>query len=372
MDFDLSDEQRMLQDSVTRLLAQQCGFEQRHAMLAPGSEAGAALWRQFAELGLLGLPFDEADGGFGGGAVETSLVMQALGRALAPIPYFSSVVLCGGLLRAAASPAQRGELVPAIAAGELTLAFAHSEAPSRFDLADVQTSARRQGSHWVLDGEKRFVLGGDTAKRLIVSARTPDGIGLFLVDADRAGVTRRGYAMQDRHRGADVRLESVSVGGDALLGPLGGNAMPAIAQAVDAATAALCAEAVGAMAQAHELTVDYLKVRKQFGVAIGSFQVLQHRAVDMLVATEQARSMALYATMMATEPDAGERQRAISAAKVQVNKSGRFVSQEAVQLHGGIGMTEECQVGHYLRRLSMIEMLFGDTAHHLRRLCDSQ
>jgi pimeloyl-CoA dehydrogenase small subunit len=368
MDFDLSDEQRMLQDSVTRLLAEQCGFEQRHAMLAPGSEAGAALWGQFAELGLLGLPFDEADGGFGGGAVETSLVMEALGRSLAPIPYFSTVVLCGGLLRTAASPAQRAALVPDIAAGDLTLAFAHSEAQSRFDLSDVQTTARRQGSNWVLDGEKRFVLGGDTAKRLIVSARAPDGLALFLVDAQRPGIARRGYATQDRNRCADVRFDAVSVGDDALLGQPGA-ALPAIEQAADAAIAALCAEAVGAMTHAHELTVDYLKVRKQFGVAIGSFQVLQHRAVDMLVATEQARSMALYATMMATEPDAVERQRAISAAKVQVNRSGRFVGQEAVQLHGGIGMTEECQVGHYLRRLTMIEMSFGDTAYHLRRVC---
>jgi pimeloyl-CoA dehydrogenase small subunit len=367
MDFDLSDEQRMLQDSVTRLLAEQCGFEQRGAMLDGSRDAAAALWRQFAELGLLGLPFAEADGGFGGGAVDTAIVMEALGRALAPIPYFSTVVLCGGLLRAAASPAQRAALVPEIAAGELTLAFAHSESQARFDLSDVRTTARRQGNGWVLDGEKRFVLGGDSADRLIVSAGTPEGIALFVVGADRAGVGRRGYATQDRNRSADVRFDSVSVGDDALLGEPG-TALPVIEQAVDAAIAALCAEAVGAMAHAHQLTVDYLKVRKQFGVAIASFQVLQHRAVDMLVAAEQARSMALYATMMASEPEAGERQRAISAAKVQVNRSARFVGQEAVQLHGGIGMTEECQVGHYLRRLTMIEMLFGDTTHHLRRL----
>jgi pimeloyl-CoA dehydrogenase small subunit len=373
MDFDLSDEQRMLQDSVTRLLAEQCGFEQRGAMLGGPRDAAGALWRQFAELGLLGLPFAEADGGFGGGAVDTALVMEALGGALAPIPYFSTVVLCGGLLRTAASPAQRAALVPAIAAGELTLAFAHSEPQARFDLSDVRTTARRQGSGWTLDGEKRFVLSGDSADRLIVSARVEgargasDGIALFLLDADRPGITRRSYTTQDRNRSADVRFDSVAVANDALLGEPG-SALPAIEQAVDSAIAALSAEAVGAMAHAHQLTVDYLKVRKQFGVPIASFQVLQHRAVDMLVATEQARSMALYATMMAEEPDAAERQRAISAAKVQVNRSARFVGQEAVQLHGGIGMTEECQVGHYLRRLTMIEMLFGDTAHHLRRL----
>jgi pimeloyl-CoA dehydrogenase small subunit len=373
MDFDLSDEQRMLQDSVTRLLAEQCGFEQRGAMLDGSRDTATALWRQFAELGLLGLPFAEADGGFGGGAVDTALVMEALGRALAPIPYFSTVVLGGGLLRTAASPAQRAALVPAIAAGELTLAFAHSEPQARFDLSDVRTTARRQGTGWTLDGEKRFVLGGDSADRLIVSARVEatrgasDAIALFLVDANRAGVTRRGYSAQDRNRSADIRFDSVAVANDALLGEPG-SALPAIEHTVDVAIAALCAEAVGAMTHAHQLTVDYLKVRKQFGVPIASFQVLQHRAVDMLVATEQARSMALYATMMASEPDAAERQRAISAAKVQVNRSARFVGQEAVQLHGGIGMTEECQVGHYLRRLTIIEMLFGDTSHHLRRL----
>ena len=373
MDFDLSDEQRMLQDSVQRLLAEQCSFEQRQTLLAQPDHAGAALWRQFSELGLLGLPFSEADGGFGGGPIDTLIVMRALGRALAPVPYLATVVLCGALLRAAASPAQRAALVPAIAAGELKLAFAHSETQARYDLADVRTTARRQGDGWVLEGEKRFVLAGDSADQFIVSARAApagdgeDGIALFLVDASHHGLSRRGYATQDRGRCADLRLNSVRVGDDALLGEPG-TALPAIEQAVDAAIAALCAEAVGAMSYAQELTVDYLKVRKQFGVAIGSFQALQHRAVDMLVATEQAHSMALYATMMCAEPNAAERQRAISAAKVQANNSARFVGQEAVQLHGGIGMTEECQVGHYLRRLTMIEMMFGDTAHHVRRL----
>ena len=373
MDFDLSDEQRMLQDSVQRLLAEHCSFEQRQALLAGPADAGATLWRQFAELGLLGLPFEEADGGFGGGPVDTLIVMQALGRALAPVPYLATVVLCGALLRAAASPAQRAALVPAIAAGELKLAFAHSESQARYDLADVRTTARREGGGWVLDGEKRFVLAGDSADQLIVSARVApagdgqDGLALFLVDAAHPGLSRRGYTTQDRSRCADLRLNSVRVGDDAVIGQPG-TALPAIEQAVDVAIAALCAEAVGAMSYAQELTVDYLKVRKQFGVAIGSFQALQHRAVDMLVATEQAHSMALYATMMCAQPNAAERQRAISAAKVQVNNSARFVGQEAVQLHGGIGMTEECQVGHYLRRLSMIEMMFGDTAHHVRRL----
>ena len=373
MDFDLSDEQRMLQDSATRLLAEQCSFEQRQAHLAQPHGYSRALWSQFADMGLLGLPFAEADGGFGGGPVDTLLVMAAMGRCLAPEPYLASVVLGGGLVRDAGSAAQRAAVLPAVAAGTLTLALAHAETPARYDLAHVETTARQEGGGWLITGAKRFVLSGDSADRLIVSARThgvaneAGGISLFLVDADAPGVTRRGYRTQDRGRAADIRFDGVRVDASALIG-VAGAGLPAIERAVDGAIAALCAEAVGVMERAHELTVDYLKMRKQFGVAIGSFQALQHRAVDMLVAIEQARSMALYAAMMCDEPDATLRSRAISAAKVQVGKSARFVGQEAVQLHGGIGMTEECQVGHYFRRLSVIEILFGDTAHHLRRL----
>jgi len=373
MDFDLSDEQRMLQDSITRLLAERCGFEQRQRHLAEPGGYSRALWQQYAGLGLLGLPFSEADGGFGGGPVDTLIVMQALGRALALEPYLATVVLAGGLVRDAGSASQRAALLPAVAAGEMTLAFAHSETAARFDLAHVETTARAQGGGWVIDGAKRFVLSGDGANRLIVSARSsggaadPQGLSLFVVDARAAGVSRRGYGLQDHGRAADIRFDAVHVGTDALLGEPGA-ALPAIERAVDHAVAALCAEAIGVMERAHELSVEYLKLRKQFGVVIGSFQALQHRAVDMLVAIEQARSMGLYATMMCTEADAAERARAISAAKVQIGRSARFVGQEAIQLHGGIGMTEECQVGHYFRRLTVIETLFGDTPHHLRRL----
>jgi pimeloyl-CoA dehydrogenase small subunit len=373
MDFDLTDEQRMLQDSLQRLLAERCSFEQRLAGRDEPCGYSRVLWSRYAEMGLLGLPFPEADGGLGGGPVETLIVMQALGRALALEPYLPTVVLAGALLREAGSAAQRDAQVGSIMAGERTLAFACTEAQSRYDLADVTTRAERDGSGWRLSGTKRFVLAGDSADLLIVSARTHgdardrDGISLFLVDPSAAGVTRRGYRTQDHQRAADLRFEAARVAADALLGPEGA-ALPLIEHAVDTATAALCAEAVGAMERVHEITVEYLKVRKQFGVAIGSFQALQHRAVDMLVAVEQARSMALYAAMMCSEPDAAERGRAISAAKVQINKSARFVGQEAIQLHGGIGMTEECQAGHYFRRLSVIEMLFGDTGHHLRRV----
>uniref|UniRef100_UPI0003B2EBDD acyl-CoA dehydrogenase family protein n=1 Tax=Ideonella sp. B508-1 TaxID=137716 RepID=UPI0003B2EBDD len=370
---DLSDEQRMLQDSVVRLLAERCDFDQRKAHLAQARGYSEALWAQFAEMGLLGLPFPEEDGGFGGGPVETLIAMQALGRSLAPEPYLPTVVLAGGLVRELGSPAQRASVLPAIAEGRLTLALAHAESAARYDLAHVGTIARADDHGWVLSGAKRFVLGGDSADRFIVSARTSggvgdaDGISLFLVDADAAGLTRRGYRTQDHSRAADLRLADVRVPDSARLGAPG-CALPALERTVDVAIAALCAEAVGVMERAHELTVDYLKVRKQFGVAIGSFQALQHRAVDMLVAIEQARSMAYYAAMMCTEPDPSLRARAISAAKAQVGRSARLIGQEAIQLHGGIGMTEECQVGHFMRRLSMIEILFGDSAHHLRRL----
>lgn len=373
MDFDLTDEQRMLQDSLQRLLAERCGFEQRLASRDEPGGYSRALWLRHAEMGLLGLPFAEGDGGLGGGPVETLIVMQALGRALALEPYLPTVVLCGALLREAGSLAQRDAQVGAIVAGERTLAFAYAESQSRDDLADVTTRAERDGEGWRLSGTKRFVLAGDSADLLIVSARTHfdardrDGVSLFLVDPGAAGVTRRGYRTQDHQRAADIRFDAAHLDADALLGPEAA-ALPLIERAVDTATAALCAEAVGAMERLHEITVEYLTMRKQFGVAIGSFQALQHRAVDMLVAVEQARSMAFYAAMMCSEPDAAVRGRAISAAKVQINKSARFVGQEAIQLHGGIGMTEECQAGHYFRRLSVIEMLFGDTGHHLRRV----
>lgn len=370
MDFDLSSEQRMLQDSVSRLLAERCGFQRRLASRAEPCGYSRELWSQFAAMGLLGLPFAEADGGLGGGPVDTLIVMQALGRALALEPFLACVVLAGGLLREAGSPPQLAALVPAIVAGDMTLAFAHSETQARYDLANVATRAQAQGSGWVISGEKRFVLAGDSAEMLVMSARTQgesrdrEGLSLFLVNAGAPGVSRRGYRTQDHSRAADIRLDQVRVGAEALLGSAGA-ALPVIERVVDGAIAALCAESVGVMERLHEMTVEYLKVRRQFGVAIGSFQALQHRAVDMLVAIEQARSMALYATMMCDEPDADERSRAISAAKVQINKSARFVGQEAIQLHGGIGMTEEYAVGHYLRRILVLDQLHGDMQYHL-------
>ena len=371
MDFDLTEEQRLLKDSVDRLIADQYAFEQRKKYMAEPSGWSQTIWSQLAELGLLGLPFEEKLGGFGGGGVETMIVMEAFGRGLVLEPYFATVILGGGLLRRAGSDALRAALVPQIVAGKLKLAFAHLERQSRYDLGDVSTTARKDGNAYLLDGAKSVVLHGDCADKLLVTARVSgerrdrSGIGLFLVDADAPGMTRRGYPTQDGLRAAEVTLTGVRVAQDAVLGT---EALPAIEHVVDEAIAAVCAEAVGCMQAMHETTLEYLKTRQQFGRPIGSFQVLQHRSVDMLVALEQARSMAMFSAVMAGEEDAIERRRAIAAAKVQIGRSGKHVGQEAIQLHGGIGMTMEYKVGHHFKRMTMIDMLFGDADAHLQTL----
>ena len=375
MDFDLTEEQSLLQDTVAKFLADAYSFDQRKAMRALPGGYDRATWQQFADLGLLALPFAEADGGLGGGAVDVMLLMEAFGRSLVLEPYLATVVLAGGCLRHAATPKQRGELLPALISGDTTYAFAHVERGARFDLAHVTTTARRDGATWVLDGSKAFVLHGDSAERLVVSASLEGagvpgaGLGLFVVDADSPGISRRGYAIQDGLRAADLELRGVKVAESRRLGATDGFAT--VLKVIDEAIAAVCAEAVGTMERAHEMTVDYLKQRKQFGVVIGTFQALQHRAVDMLVMVEQARSMAYYSTMMVAEPDPALRAAAMSAAKVQVGRSARYVGEQAVQLHGGIGVTEECQAGHYYRRLTLLEILFGDTNHHLSKLAEA-
>jgi pimeloyl-CoA dehydrogenase small subunit len=371
VDFDLSEEQRLLKESVERLIADRYSFEQRKKYLAEPDGWSREAWTQYAELGLLGLPFAEQHGGFGGGAVETMIVMEAFGRGLILEPYFATVVLGGGLIRRAGSDAQQAELLPRIAQGQLKLAFAHLERQSRWNLSDVATTARRNGSDWVLDGQKGVVLHGDCADRLLVTARASggradrDGVGLFLIDATAHGVYRRGYPTQDGLRAAEIRFD-----GARGAVPLGepGQVMGAIEQVIDEAIAALAGEAVGVMAAMQEITLDYLKTRQQFGRPIGQFQALQHRAVDLLTAVEQARSMALFATMMAGDSDPIARRRAISAAKVQIGRSGRQVGQEAIQLHGGIGMTMEYKVGHHFKRMTMIDQMFGDADQHLTEL----
>ena len=370
MDFDLSDDQRLLKDSVDRLIKDRYDFGTRGRHRAQPDGWSREIWAGFAELGLLGLPFAEDEGGFAGGPVETGIVMEAFGRGLVVEPYFSSVILCGALLRHGATAAQRAALVAGLVGGTSLLAYAQMERQSRYALNDVRTTARRAGGEWRIDGAKALVLHGDTADDYLVSARTAghererDGIALFHVRHDAPGVSRRGYPTQDGARAADVTFEDAPA---VLLGDAG-NALPAMERAEDEAIAALCAEAVGVMACMHEMTLDYLKTRKQFGRPIGDNQALQHRSVDMFVSLEQARSMSLFATVMAGTEDATERRRAIHAAKVQIGTSGRHIGQEAIQLHGGIGVTMEYGVGHYFKRMTMIERSFGDTQTHLSAL----
>ncbi len=373
MDFDFTDEQRMLKDSVEQLIADRYDFEQRKKYLKEEAGFSRSQWAQYAEMGLLGMPFEERFGGVGGGAVETMIVMESFGRGLVLEPYLATVVLGGGLVNLGGNEAQRAAILPRIADGSLLLAYAHAEAQSRYDLADVATTARRDADGWILDGEKSFVAHGNCADTLVVSARisgqrnSRDGIGLFLVDATAPGVARKSYETQDGQRAAQITLAGVKVSSNDAIGDPG-KALPLIERVADNALAAVAAEAVGAMAAAQEITMDYLRTRKQFGVAIGSFQALQHRAVDILVHLEQARSMALYATMMVNDPDPAERSKAISAATVQIRRSGKFIGQQVVQLHGGIGMTLEYKIGHYFKRLTAMESLLGDTDHHLTAL----
>ncbi|MGJ4950795.1 pimeloyl-CoA dehydrogenase small subunit [Bradyrhizobium sp. HKCCYLS20291] len=376
MDFDLTEEQRLLKDSIDGLLADAYDFDKRKLYMKEKGGWSRAMWSKLAEQGLLGLPFSEDDGGFGAGGVETMIVMEAMGRALVLEPYLATVVLSGGFLRHGGSAAQKEAHLPGIIDGSKTFAFAQLEKQSRYDLFDVATSAKKKGDGWVIDGEKFVVLNGENADTLIVTARTSggqrdkSGIGVFVVPADAKGVTRKGYPTQDGLHAADITFTGVEVGADAVIGDAA-NGLPLIERVVDEARIALCAEAVGLMDESLSTTVEYIKTRKQFGVAIGSFQSLQHRASDMFVALEQARSMSMFATMAAEFDDAKERATSIAAAKVQIGKSAKFVGQQAIQLHGGIGMTMEAKIGHYFKRLTMIESTFGDTDYHMRRVSEA-
>ncbi|MDR3539124.1 MAG: acyl-CoA dehydrogenase family protein [Acetobacteraceae bacterium] len=375
MDFEPSDDQRLLLESVSRMLGDTYSFAQRKGYSATTEGYAPAIWSQFAELGLLGLPFAEEYGGFGGGAQEIMLVMQAFGRVLVLEPYFPTVVLGGTAVQTAGNADQKQAILTAIAEGSLKLGFAHSERQARYDLTDVITTAKRQGGGWVLDGSKTVVSHGEAADKLIVSARTAgerydhDGITLFLVDAGAQGVARRGYVSRDDTRAADIALSNVAVSDADVLGAVG-QGLATIERVIEAGIAATAAETVGAMEAMNEMTLEYSKTRVQFGNPIGTYQVVQHRLADMFMTQETGRSMAMLATMSIDNPDATQRAHDIALAKVGVGQAGRYVSQSAVQMHGGIGMTEEYAVGHYFRRCMVIERLFGDPAYWLQKLAD--
>ncbi|MGQ0662183.1 MAG: acyl-CoA dehydrogenase family protein [Pseudomonadota bacterium] len=375
MDFSYSEEQSLLHDAVRRFVDGEYAFDKRRAYGASPEGFSRRNWRLMADMGLLGLPFEEAYGGSGRTAVELMIVMEEFGRGLVVEPYLASVVLGGGLVAEAGSEAQKRAILPPLIAGRSLLAFAYGEPQARYTASDIETRATRRGGEFILEGRKSVVLSGECADLLAISARTgggprePGGITLFLVGPDAAGLRRRGYATIDGRRGADLVLDGVRVGEDAVLGPIDG-ALPAIERTIDRAIAAVCAEATGIMGALNELTLDYLKTRRQFGSPIGKFQALQHRMVDMRIAFERAKSMACLAAMAAGEAEADARRRSVSAAKVQIAKSGRFIGEQSIQLHGGIGMTDEYQAGHYFKRLTMISSLFGDADHHLGRFVE--
>jgi alkylation response protein AidB-like acyl-CoA dehydrogenase len=370
--FQLTEEQRALGEMVQRFLSQEYAFEARRRILRSPDGWSREIWTKLGEMGLLALQVPEEHGGMAPATVETLVTLGAMGRALVVEPYLSSAILGTAIVRALGNPAQREAILPAMATGERIAVPAHGEAGARFDLSRVATTARKGGAGFVLDGRKAVVLHAPAADLLLVTARTSGaedaeaGLSVFAVPAGTRGVTLGPYPTIDGMRGADVLLSGVEVPKDALLGPEGG-AFPALSAAQDLGVAALCAEAVGVLQATLDATTEYTRTRKQFGVPIARFQALQHRMADMLMNVEQARSMSYLAAMHAASEDVRERRRTVSAAKVTVGQACRYVGQQAVQLHGGMGVTDELSVSHCFKRLMAIELTLGDTEHHLER-----
>jgi len=371
MDFAFTEEQTLLRNSVQKFVQNGYTFDARRATVK--SEAGwkRESWKQFAELGLLGAPFTEEQGGLGGGPIETMIIMEEFGRGLVVEPYLGTVVLAGGFLRHGGSKAQKEQFIPEIVEGKRVFAFAFAEPQGRYNLADLQVTAKKAGAGYTLNGHKAVVVGAPWADTLIVTARTgggqrdEKGVSVFVVDKKAKGVGTRDYPTVDGLRASEVTFENVSVGADAVVGQVD-NGLKLVEQVTDEGIAALSAEAIGAMKVLNDTTVEYCKTRKQFGVPIGKFQVLQHRMVDMFMNYEQSVSITYMVTLKLGESET-ERKKAASAAKVQIGKAGRFIGQNAVQLHGGMGMTDELNVGHYFKRLTMIDTMFGNVDHHLKR-----
>lgn len=371
MDFNFTEEQDMVRDGLSRMVREQYGPEERRQLIA--SEAGwsTAVWGQLAELGILGMSFSEEDGGFGGGAIDSMVIMEEFGKGLVVEPFVPTVVCAGGFLKHAGTAAQKEEHIGGIVSGERVFAFAYAEPRGRYDLANLETTAKKDGGDYVLNGHKAVVIGAPWASHLVVTARTggsqtdKEGISVFVVDKSASGVVTRDYATVDGRRASEVYLENVRVSAEALIGEEG-NALPLIERVTDEAIAAQCAEACGAMKVAHAMTLDYAKQRKQFGVPIASFQVLQHRMVDMYTEYECSVSMTYLATLR-LENEERERKQAVSAAKVRVAQAAHHVGQEAIQIHGGNGMTDEYAIGHYFKRLTIFDSEFGNIDHHMKR-----
>ncbi len=372
MDFSFTEEQTLLQESIARFVQNDYGFDDRQSSVQSELGYSAENWSTFAELGWLGVPFSEADGGFGGGAVDSMIMMEQFGKGLIIEPYLATVILAGGALKNGGNEAQKAKYLPGVVDGSSQGALAFAEPQARFNVADVATTATAQGDGYVISGAKAVVLNGPSANFIVMSARTSgdqrdtDGISLFVVDADADGITRQDYPTVDAFRASEITFENVQVGADALIGEAG-EGLAVLQQTIDEAILAVGAEAVGCMEKLYKDTVEYCKQREQFGQAIGKFQVLQHRMVDMFMEHEQSKSMMFMAAMRLDEGYGDAAQKAVSAFKVQVGKSGKFVGQSAVQLHGGMGMTEELNIGHYFKRLTIIDTLFGNADFHLKR-----
>jgi alkylation response protein AidB-like acyl-CoA dehydrogenase len=376
VDFRYSEEQLALQDTLQRFISRDYDFERRRALSRSPLGYSAEAWERYAELGLLALPFPEEYGGFGGNGVDTMAVMEQVGQGLLLEPYLSTVVLCGGLIRDAASEPLKKSLLPQIAAGKLKMAFAAYESAGRYDLAHVESSAVRTAGGWRLSGRKSVVLDAPSADHFLVSARNTgntadaEGISLFIVRRDAPGVAMFAYPTQSGGRAGDVELRDVAVHDDAMIGEPGG-ALGVLQRAVDSGIAALCAEALGIVTALNQATLNYLKTRKQFGVPIGVFQALQHRMAEMVIAAEQIRSMAIIAAVHGDSNDAVMSRRAISGAKAYIGQASRFVGQQAVQLHGAMGVVDDAIVSHYFKRLTMIDMTLGDADFHVARFGDA-
>jgi alkylation response protein AidB-like acyl-CoA dehydrogenase len=371
MDLTLSDEQRLLRESVERFITE--SYDADHRRSIAGDPLGFSLetWHQFASLGWLALPIPQDYGGLGGGAVETGILMEAFGRGLVAEPYVATVVLGAALLSECANERQKQAMLPKVADGSLLLAFAHSERHARFDLAQVNTVAAKTPDGWRLDGQKIAVLDGHAAHLIIVSARLTSGDGaagkmcLFLVPPDAAGVTLRDFPRLGGGRACNIELTNVALAADALLGD-GHDVLSKIEATVDRALAALGAEAVGIMQTMLDRTLEYTKVRQQFGRPLSANQVIRHRLADMAMQCDEARSIALRAALMA-DAEQVARGRAASGAKAKIGKCARFVAEQAVQLHGAMGVTEELDIGSYFKRLLAFDTMFGGSAHHFRR-----
>lgn len=371
MDFSFTEEQTLLRDTVRKFVQKAYAFDTRSKVIRSDAGWRKEVWKEMADLGLMGAAIPEDNGGLGGGPVETMIIMEEFGRALVVEPYLQTAVINANAIRHGGTAQQKEQWLPAIAAGEAICAFAYAEPQGRYNLADLTTTAKKSGKDFVLSGHKAVVLGAPYADYILVTARTSGGqrdakgVTLLAVPKNSKGVTTRDYPTVDGLRASEVMFENVAVSSDFVIGEVD-NALPLVERITDEAIAALSAEAIGAMKVLNDATVEYCKTRKQFGVPIGKFQVLQHRMVDMFMNYEQSVSITYMVTLKLNE-SAHERAKAASAAKVQIGKAGRFIGQQAVQLHGGMGMTDELNVGHYFKRLTMIDTQFGNVDHHLKR-----